>query len=150
VSQHPLAEGLYARLMLALHHTGRRGRGAQRLTARRTPRCRRNSDWNLPPPPAAPPVDAGALVHTRLHARHGPARGPRRGALAVSQLAPDITDFVGRKRAINAIGKQLLRDDSEQGIPVVTITGLPGVGKTTLATRMGHGCAAASRRASST
>jgi DNA-binding SARP family transcriptional activator len=57
------------------------------------------------------------------------------GAGVVSQLPPDLPDFVGRTDEIAAIASTLDR------VPVVGIEGLAGIGKTALAVHIGHSVA---------
>jgi DNA-binding SARP family transcriptional activator len=55
--------------------------------------------------------------------------------VGVSQLPPDLPDFVGRADELAAIVNTLDR------VPVVGIEGLAGIGKTTLAVHIGHAVA---------
>src|SRR6266540_3721730 len=51
------------------------------------------------------------------------------------QLPLDTADFVGRHALVDRI-QQLLTD--ERAVPIVVVTGSPGVGKTALAIRVAH------------
>lgn len=53
-------------------------------------------------------------------------------------LPPDIRNFVGREKEVDQI-VGLLREGSRTAVPVVTITGPAGVGKTALSIRAAHG-----------
>lgn len=75
-----------------------------------------------------------------LAAGHGPlvpiAQDHQSSWVRQCQLPPDIGDFVGRAAATERIAAALTR--SEPTVPVAAISGLPGVGKTALATRVAH------------
>ncbi|WP_414167389.1 AfsR/SARP family transcriptional regulator [Streptoverticillium reticulum] len=145
VARYPLRESLWARLMVAQyrwHGPGDALKSYARARAvlrdelglepgselRRLHRAVLARDPALgAPPDPAPPVHAGVVWQFR------------------SQLPADETDFVGRDRVL-ARARGLLdpspgapfRTGSPCAVPVVVLTGLPGVGKTTLATRLAH------------
>ncbi|MGN9786605.1 BTAD domain-containing putative transcriptional regulator [Nonomuraea sp. ZG12] len=54
------------------------------------------------------------------------------------QLPPDTADFVGRADEIHRIEKSLVPSTGRTAVPVVVISGPPGVGKSALATRVAH------------
>jgi DNA-binding SARP family transcriptional activator len=71
-----------------------------------------------------------------------PANGPALSVPSVpspAQLPPDIADFTGRKEVLARLERHLT-DYRSQSAPlsVAWITGMPGVGKTALATRLAH------------
>lgn len=75
-----------------------------------------------------------------LATRHGPlvpiAHGHHGTWVRQCQLPLAIGDFVGRAAAAERVATALTR--GEPTVPVAAITGLPGVGKTALATRVAH------------
>ncbi|MEU7043677.1 BTAD domain-containing putative transcriptional regulator [Streptomyces varsoviensis] len=91
-----------------------------------------------PQPAAAPPVPPE------------PAPGPAPGAEPPpaahlplpAQLPYDIADFVGRESVVEALCDTLLAADG-RAVPVATLTGLAGVGKTALAVHAAHAVRAA-------
>ncbi|MEU7163965.1 BTAD domain-containing putative transcriptional regulator [Streptomyces morookaense] len=145
VARHPLRESLWARLMVAQYRWHGPGDALKSYARARAvlrdelglepgPELRRLHRAVLArdpalgaPPDPAPPVNAGIVWQSR------------------SQLPADETDFVGRDRVL-ARARGLLdpppgtpfRTGSPCAVPVVVLTGLPGVGKTTLATRLAH------------
>ncbi|MEU4573188.1 BTAD domain-containing putative transcriptional regulator [Nonomuraea sp. NPDC023979] len=83
------------------------------------------------PGPELTAVHATAL-HDEPAAPPGPARLP-----APAQLPPDISDFSGRLEQVSALTR-MLGPGERTAMPLVVITGMGGVGKTTLAVHAGH------------
>lgn len=54
------------------------------------------------------------------------------------QLPPDVVDFTGREEEVKALAGMVRAAGTGAGVPVAVITGLPGVGKTSLAVRVAH------------
>jgi tetratricopeptide (TPR) repeat protein len=50
-----------------------------------------------------------------------------------SELPADLVDFVGRRDVADRIAQRLLAGDTNTAVPLVTLSGPPGVGKTALA-----------------
>ncbi|MEU7953917.1 BTAD domain-containing putative transcriptional regulator [Micromonospora chalcea] len=91
-------------------------------------------------PPAAGPRPAAAAQHG-VAAQHGAAAqhgvaGPDGAARPPVRMLPaGLTDFVGREEQIAAVLEWL---PERPAVAVTAISGLPGVGKTTLAVRIAH------------
>ncbi|MGW5015769.1 AfsR/SARP family transcriptional regulator [Micromonospora chalcea] len=91
-------------------------------------------------PPAAGPRPAAAAQHG-IAAQHGVAAqhgaaGPDGAARPPVRMLPaGLTDFVGREEQIAAVLEWL---PERPAVAVTAISGLPGVGKTTLAVRIAH------------
>ncbi|MEV4373896.1 BTAD domain-containing putative transcriptional regulator [Nonomuraea sp. NPDC049637] len=97
------------------------------------------------PPPAAaadrhgmpPSPDVATGVATGVEA--GVEAGVRPMAFrGLCQLPGDTADFVGREGEIAELLELLRAGVDRLGPPIVVVSGLPGVGKTTLAVRLAH------------
>jgi DNA-binding SARP family transcriptional activator/tetratricopeptide (TPR) repeat protein len=138
VAEHPLREGLWAYLMEALHRAGRR---ADALSAYREVYRLLDSELGVEPGAVLQEVHSRVLggqvepaaVPVRTDARP-PARVPR-------MLPPDVAHFVGRQRHGESVTRLFTHgaDAGDKALPVVAVTGQPGVGKTALAIRAAHG-----------
>nr|MDT0659147.1 BTAD domain-containing putative transcriptional regulator [Micromonospora sp. DSM 115978] len=154
VGEHPLRERLHAFLMLALYRCGRQsealetarqarkvfteelgldpGEEFQRLERailRRDPSLG-TTDERLP---VASPPDTPKRTPPRQHA-------PR--VVLPRQLPASNADFVGRSDQLDQIRRLLGRepggDQPTHGMPIVVISGMGGVGKSSLAIRAAH------------
>ncbi|WP_156757310.1 AfsR/SARP family transcriptional regulator [Actinokineospora pegani] len=134
VAAHPLDEGVHRRLMLALYRAGRQ---AEALAA--YDRVRRAFADELGLEPSA---DLSDLHESILRAEAGPIGG---GATIDSPRAPmtlpyAVADFTGRDAEVAA----LLRPRGPRvgpGSAITVLSGMAGVGKTTLAVRAAHAVA---------
>lgn len=144
VSRHPLREGLWGQLMLALYRCGRQ---ADALEAYRTLRDRLVDELGLEPsgalrelhqgilrqsaelaaPPGALPVDA---VPARLSSEEGSRGTEPTGESPADLLPEELTSFVGRESEVDELVALL------DSCRLVTLTGPGGVGKTRLALRV--------------
>ena len=137
-STHPLHEGFHAKLMLALYRAGRRG---EALEAYQLLRRSLIDELGLEPSAAL-----RSMQQSILSADPSLDAAPRREAAtwtprtpAPAQLPADIVDFVGRDQALVRAERWLtLATDTGTAPPVVVVTGMPGVGKTTFAMRAAH------------
>lgn len=118
VAQHPLRERLAGQLMLALCATGRQA------DALAVFRATRNTLVD------ALGVEPGADLQ-RVHEQV--LRGD--DTFPVCQLPPDTPDFTGRRDEIDAASGALL---TRATVPVVVLSGEPGVGKSALAVHVAH------------
>lgn len=142
--EHPLDEGFWARLMTALH---RSGRPAEALAAYDRARRVITAETGLDPGSELRGLQQAVL------AGDGPPGPPSPMAAAqpdvvARMLPPDVGDFTGRKaeRAVISAaltGRAIAREDADGVVPVVALTGQGGVGKTTLTVHAAHRLAGA-------
>jgi DNA-binding SARP family transcriptional activator len=136
-ARHPSHEEFTAQLMLAAHRSGRRG---EALSAYQ--RLRRHLVDEL----GLEPSEQVRLIHRELLADSPKPLPEPRSATRVrelgvmpAQLPFDISDFVGREResavAIHAVRTAGTRVTT---VPLVSVIGQAGVGKTTFAVRAAH------------
>ncbi|RSN70957.1 AfsR/SARP family transcriptional regulator [Actinomadura sp. WAC 06369] len=146
-AEHPYHEGFHRPLMLALYRSGRQW---EALNAYRSLREVLVGDLGLEPsqelaelqqavltgdPSLDLPRDAGRgpLGPARQRPATAPA-GPRPPA----QLPPDIADFTGRARSLDAVLGMLSGPPAGTGAPAAALTGAVGTGKTALAVHAAH------------
>ncbi|MEV4076470.1 AfsR/SARP family transcriptional regulator [Nonomuraea fuscirosea] len=132
VAAHPLRERSWAQLMLALHRSGRR---SEALDAFREARALLADELGIEPGPELAELHAALLAGD-------PALSVRPGAPAFlgpsCQLPADTSDFVGREAELEVL-LTAARARRERGSPpIVVVSGLPGVGKTTLTVHAAH------------
>ncbi|MFD2766533.1 AfsR/SARP family transcriptional regulator [Micromonospora eburnea] len=158
VAEHPLRERLRGQLMTALNAVGRT---AEALEVYRAGRRRMADELGLepgaelrrlervilagaedragrdrsqsPPVPDDPPAGTGAGTHPPAAIAPAPAAIP-------AQLPADISDFTGRAAEVDELCARLTSSGSAglTAVPVVILSGIPGVGKSALATHVGH------------
>jgi DNA-binding SARP family transcriptional activator/DNA-binding XRE family transcriptional regulator len=128
---HPLDEGLHARLMLALAGAGRQASALELYTDLR----RRLAD-ELGLEPGAELRDA----QTRVLREDIPTAVLAPAATRPAQLPPDVAGFTGRAAQLERLDTLLPPDvgATDPAVVVTTITGMAGVGKTALAVHWGH------------
>lgn len=146
---HPLAEDFHRQLMLALHRCSRRFEALEVYQ-----RLRRVMTRELSLTPSAPLrrlhealLTADPALDADLALDAGPARAvpPRPEPAAVvpvpvpAQLPPDVDAFSGRRVELELLERALLGAEAGEGaVRVVSITGMPGVGKSALAIHAAH------------
>ncbi|GIH26945.1 regulatory protein AfsR [Acrocarpospora phusangensis] len=141
-AEHPLREQLRAQLMLAYY---RNGRAAEALAVFSETRHALIEELGIEPSAelaglhrrilAADP--ALTITKTPDPVRLAPPEEPE---LLIempkpAQLPAAVTDFTGRKQLVN---RMLMLLSSGDGVPVVAMSGIGGVGKTTLAVHVAH------------
>ncbi|MEV5708029.1 BTAD domain-containing putative transcriptional regulator [Actinoallomurus sp. NPDC052274] len=139
VSRHPLHERFYANLMLALHRSGRRYEALEVYQ-----RLRRVlvDELGLEPPQWVQRLHLALLSSdpTVESLQEVPivARSPDR-LMVPAQLPPDIPDFVGRDDVLEQVRESLISSaHGGTAASAVSISGMPGVGKTAVALRAAH------------
>ncbi|MCP2167806.1 DNA-binding transcriptional activator of the SARP family [Goodfellowiella coeruleoviolacea] len=133
LAEHPLRERLWAQLMLALHHGGRQ---AEAVEVFRTASRRLREELGVGP----------GRELTRLHAvvlgepvRPPGLAGPAdQGWRSVCELPGGVPDFTGRAAEVDQVVAWLAEARGAANVPVVTLVGPPGIGKTALAVHAAH------------
>ncbi|GIM92612.1 AfsR/SARP family transcriptional regulator [Paractinoplanes toevensis] len=135
VITNPLHEGFHAKLMLALHRSGRRH---EALNAYSQLRKTLVADLGVEPSGAVQRLHRAVLAAD-------PALDPvrettRAGGVLTSpaQLPADLDDFVGREDYLVDLEMAFNRETSSAGTRVVILSGMAGVGKTAVGIRLGH------------
>ncbi len=128
VADHPLREELWGQLMLALHRSGRRADAVNTYQ-----QVYRMLDVEL----GVAPGQALRDVHASVLA-DGPCAAPDAGP---RQLPAPPDHYTGRRAALAELATLVGVESAV--LPVVTVTGNPGVGKTAFAVTAGHRLAAA-------
>ncbi|MGW4110277.1 BTAD domain-containing putative transcriptional regulator [Actinosynnema sp. NPDC004786] len=127
VEANPLREALVARLVLALHWSGRQ---AEALAVYHRTRERLADELGVDPGP-----ELREAYQTVLAGDTAPTPAVDR---APAQLPREHRGFVGREEELSDLGTALIGQDSAIGL----LVGPAGVGKTALALRWAHGVAA--------
>ncbi|MFB9612156.1 AfsR/SARP family transcriptional regulator [Kutzneria kofuensis] len=132
--EHPFQERFWGQLMLALHRSGRQ---VEALEAFRQVSRLLGEELGV-----GPGERLRAMHQAVLRDDPGlapPERAPRPPTRAVpSELPADLVDFVGRREVSDRIAQRLLAGDTNTAVPLVTLSGPPGVGKTALAIHVAH------------
>ncbi|MCG8922105.1 BTAD domain-containing putative transcriptional regulator [Lentzea sp. CC55] len=134
-SDHPLRERFWAQLMVALYRSGRQ---SEALAAYQRVSRLLGDELGIDPGDELRRVHSQVLsgsIGAVTTAVSGVPVAAKPERVVPSQLPADIPDFVGRDEAVSLI-VALLR--TAQGVPVVTLAGPPGVGKTALAVHAAH------------
>lgn len=135
IADHPLNEGMHAKLMLSLYRAERR---IEAIDVYRRLRKSLVSELALEPSAALrrlhqrmlsgdPSLDYRPSGQARLRAVPAPP----------AQLPPAVGDFVGRTEEIRCLSRAL-EGSGRPAMPIALICGPPGSGKTELAVQVGH------------
>ncbi|GAA3849444.1 BTAD domain-containing putative transcriptional regulator [Saccharothrix violaceirubra] len=134
--EHPLREQFSGQLMLALYRDGRQ---AEALDVYREVRDRRVDQLGIDPGPEL------RRLHQAILSEDPELAGPRRPAAVARpsmpppmQLPADLVGLVGRAGIADAVAGELSSGADRNAIPIAVLSGLPGVGKTALATHVAH------------
>lgn len=119
--QHPLRERFWAQRMSALYRSGRQ---AEALESYREITALLADELGVDPSPE--------LQELHLAFLNGETDGPR--WKPVCQLPPDTVGFVGRAELFRKVEERL----AAPGVPVVVLSGAPGVGKSAFTIKAAH------------
>ncbi|MEV4505065.1 AfsR/SARP family transcriptional regulator [Streptomyces klenkii] len=139
-AEHPLRERLRAQLILALYRCGRQ---VDALAAYADARRLLVGELGVEPGPELTRLHARVLAGDpglALPAAEATAAGPaedRRPAGAPFQLPAGIPDFTGREELLREV-RGALTGAAGPAVPIAVLTGIGGVGKTTLAVHAAH------------
>jgi DNA-binding SARP family transcriptional activator len=130
VAAHPFRERLRAALMRASYASGQAVRA---LEVYREGYARLRDELGVEPGPELRRLHEAVLRHELAGAAGRPVRTP------VVALPPDTADFIGRPDELAVLQERLGADRAPAtALPVVAISGPPGIGKTTLAVHAAH------------
>jgi len=146
IKEHPLRETFRAQHMLALYRSGRQ---AEALESFQQARQTLISELGVEPGERLNSLQQSILSRdTRLnpHAEAEPRLAPARfnGQLVPHQLPAAISDFTGRENLVSQLIELLSAPDRPDGrryLPIASLNGKGGVGKTTLALHVAHAVA---------
>lgn len=146
-AEYPLNEAIHGQLMVALHRSGRR---YEALEVYRRFRDFVVDELGLEPTAALSQIHQALLASdSPLGSPELPAPVPReniaiQGASpsalpAPAQLPADIADFTGRQATVDKLKEWISSGKSGgTGMPVLVLSGMSGVGKTSLAIHLAH------------
>ncbi|MBG0825891.1 NACHT domain-containing protein [Planomonospora sp. ID91781] len=129
----PSSEPLHALLMRALARAGQYARALQYFA---TAEARLREETGYGPGPHLRQVRDEIAAEAETAA--APAPAPPVMTPALKQLPPALWDFTGRQSEITELVQWLTPQHGRRGVPIVNISGPPGVGKSTLAIQVAH------------
>jgi len=136
VQTYPMREGFAAHLMLAYYRSGRQADALSTYTAVRDV---------LVTELGVEPGDELRRLHGRILAGDPALMPPAASARTLpvpAQLPASVSDFTGRGKEVARLCDLLSADAGERPPVVATVTGVGGIGKTTLAVHVAHRMAA--------
>ncbi|MFI6100415.1 BTAD domain-containing putative transcriptional regulator [Lentzea sp. NPDC051213] len=128
---HPLRERFWGQLMLALYRSSRQ---AEALEAFRQLDRTLDEQLGIDPSEELRSLHQAILVGAPGLAAPVVSREPERAPASPMRLPDDIADFTGREWHVDRIAGLV----TGAAVPIVTLAGQPGVGKTTLAVHVAH------------
>jgi DNA-binding SARP family transcriptional activator len=139
VSEHPLNERFHAHLMMALHRSGRR---CEALSVYHRLRRMLIDELGMEPSASVQELHLTLLSADVSPGNDTPPASVRerfQTLLVPAQLPPDTSDFVGRQEILERVRGYLAPlGEANTAVRALSISGMPGVGKTALALRAGH------------
>ncbi|MBW4721656.1 AfsR/SARP family transcriptional regulator [Saccharothrix obliqua] len=130
-ADHPLRERFWAQLMVALY---RGSRQAEALEAFRRVDRVLDEQLGIEPGPELRRLHQAILVGDPALAAPAEHADPD----VPDQLPPDVPGFVGRVDVAERVTRLVAPDETGTAVPIVVLSGPPGVGKTALAVRLAH------------
>ncbi|WBQ02448.1 AfsR/SARP family transcriptional regulator [Kribbella sp. CA-293567] len=131
--EHPLRERLWVQLMLALYRSGRQG---EALAAYRELTAVLAEELGVEPAAEVRSLHQAILKgEVPAGKAAAPAQSAENGWRTHWQLPMDLSDFVGREQLADELTTRL---DNRGAMPVVVVSGPPGVGKSALSVHIGH------------
>lgn len=131
----PLRENFWSLLMLALYRSGRQ---AEALDVYQQARRELVEQLGVEPGERLRALHTGILESDpALAAPNGPRPGVGEAVTVPAQLPPLAMGFVGRDDVVDRVETMLPPVPDRTGVPVVVLSGPPGVGKTALAVWLG-------------
>ncbi|WP_306215500.1 BTAD domain-containing putative transcriptional regulator, partial [Actinoplanes sp. RD1] len=138
-AENPLHEGFHTRLMITLYRAGRRTEALDVYHKLRRVLC---DDLGLDPSPVVDRTYQALISSDPALEADFPAAGTGavtlRGLGSPAQLPPDIGDFAGHERLLERAERWLTGSDHRTAVPVLAVSGMPGIGKTAFALRLAH------------
>jgi DNA-binding SARP family transcriptional activator/Tfp pilus assembly protein PilF len=128
---HPLRERFWGQLMLALYRSSRQ---AEALEAFRQLDRTLDEQLGIDPSAELRALHQAILMGAPSLAAPVVAREPERAPASPMRLPDDLADFTGRAWHVERISGLI----AGGSVPIVTLAGPPGVGKTTLAVHVAH------------
>lgn len=133
-TSHPLHEGFHAKLMLALHRLGRRH---EALECYRRLRERLVGELGIEPSFSVQRLHRELLSGELSFGQVATDSSAASGRATPVRLPPDVADFVGREAELGRL-ERLVAEHRGAATDIITVTGMAGVGKTALVTRLAY------------